>query len=372
MTTFEPGAKLVFTQGFELRPRSTAFFASRPAPSISDGFDVLVQLVMAAMTTEPSARSKLSPLFFTLTCFGAAPARDFSNDVFACVERNAVLRALRPGHRRHDFGEVEFEAVGENRIGRLVGAEEALFFRVGFDEADVIFAAAGEAEVGERFGVDGEEAHRRAIFGRHIGDGGAVGEGEAREAGAVEFDEFSDDAFFAQHFRDGEDEVGGGGAFGQPSVEFESDDSGDQHRERLAEHGGFRFDAADAPAEDAEAVDHRGVRIGADERIGEGEPRAIFLLLENDAREIFEIDLVADARVWRDDFEILESFLAPAQEGVALDVALHFEVGVEEKCAGRAELVHLHGMIDDEFSGQQRIDFLWIAAELAHRVAHGC
>ena len=46
-----------------LRPRSTAFFASRPAPSISEGFEVLVQLVMAAMTTEPSARSKLSPLF---------------------------------------------------------------------------------------------------------------------------------------------------------------------------------------------------------------------------------------------------------------------------------------------------------------------
>jgi hypothetical protein len=28
-------------------------------------------------------------------------------------------------------------------------------------------------------------------------------------------------------------------------------------------------------------------------------------------------------------------------------------------------------MIDDEFGGKQGIDFLWIAAELAHCVAHG-
>ena len=286
-------------------------------------------------------------------------------------ERNAVLRALGSGHRGDDRGEIELEAVGENRIGRLIGAEEALFFRVGFDEADLIFAARGEAEIGERFGVDREEAHRRAIFGRHVGDRGAVGKREARKSGAVELDEFSDDAFFAQHLRDGEDEVGGRGAFGQAAVQFEADDSGNQHRERLAEHCGFRFDAADAPAEDAEAVDHGGVRIGADERIGEGEARAFLLLAENDAGEIFEIHLVANAGVRRDDFEILKTFLAPAEEGVALDIALHFEVGVEGEGAGDAEFVHLHGMVDHQFGGQQRIDFFGIAAEVAHRVAHG-
>ncbi len=36
-----------------MRPRSTAFFASSPAASITDGFDVFVQLVIAAMTTDP-------------------------------------------------------------------------------------------------------------------------------------------------------------------------------------------------------------------------------------------------------------------------------------------------------------------------------
>ena len=53
MTTFDPGARLVFTHGFVVSPFSTAFFATRPAPIITLGFDVFVQLVIAAMTTEP-------------------------------------------------------------------------------------------------------------------------------------------------------------------------------------------------------------------------------------------------------------------------------------------------------------------------------
>src|SRR5436189_3879508 len=53
VTTFEPGARLVFTHGCRLRPRWTAFRASRPAPIMTLGFDVFVQLVMAAITTAP-------------------------------------------------------------------------------------------------------------------------------------------------------------------------------------------------------------------------------------------------------------------------------------------------------------------------------
>src|SRR5438552_17976494 len=61
MTTFEPGARLVFTHGCALRPFSTAFFATRPAAIITDGFDVLVQLVIAAITTEPWCSSQSTP-----------------------------------------------------------------------------------------------------------------------------------------------------------------------------------------------------------------------------------------------------------------------------------------------------------------------
>jgi hypothetical protein len=54
VTTSEPGPIEVFTHGFALRPRAAAFFASRPAPSITAGLEVLVHEVIAAITTEPS------------------------------------------------------------------------------------------------------------------------------------------------------------------------------------------------------------------------------------------------------------------------------------------------------------------------------
>ena len=53
MTTFEPGARLVFTHGLRVSPRSNAFLATSPAPIITLGFEVLVQLVIAAITTAP-------------------------------------------------------------------------------------------------------------------------------------------------------------------------------------------------------------------------------------------------------------------------------------------------------------------------------
>ena len=53
MTAREPGASEVLTVGETVRPRATALRASRPAPTITVGFDVFVQDVIAAMATEP-------------------------------------------------------------------------------------------------------------------------------------------------------------------------------------------------------------------------------------------------------------------------------------------------------------------------------
>ena len=52
---------------------------------------------------------------------------------------------------------------------------------------------------------------------------------------------------------------------------MEADHFGDDHRDRLAEHRRLRLDPADAPAQDAEAVDHGGVAVGADQRVGIGD-----------------------------------------------------------------------------------------------------
>ena len=295
---------------------------------------MLVQLVIAAMTTAPLDRSNESPLLRTATCLSGAPSTTFVNEDFALRSAHAILRALRSGDGRLDGGKIEFQLVAEQRIRRRVGAEQELFLAIGFDESDLFVRAAGELKIRERFGIDGKETHRRAVFGRHVGDRGAIGNAEAGKAGAVELDEFADDAFLAQHFGDGEDEIGGGRAFAEFAVQAEADDFGNQHRRRLAEHGGFRFDAADAPAEDAERVHHRGVRIGADDGVGIRLELVAAGHRADDAREIFEIDLMADAGVWRDDFEILKGGLAPAEKGVALDVALKFEFGVQAEGIG--------------------------------------
>ena len=62
------------------------------------------------------------------------------------------------------------------------------------------------------------------------------------EAGAEELDEFSDHALLAQHLRHRQHQIGRGDAFLQLSLELEADHFRQQHRQRLAQHCGFRFD----------------------------------------------------------------------------------------------------------------------------------
>src|SRR5215471_14775932 len=57
MTTLDPGASVVLTHGLAVRPRSTALRASRAAPIITCGFEVLVQDVIDAITTAPWSTS---------------------------------------------------------------------------------------------------------------------------------------------------------------------------------------------------------------------------------------------------------------------------------------------------------------------------
>ena len=153
---------------------------------------------------------------------------------------------------------------------------------------------------------------------------------------------------------------------GSSPAELEADDLRDQHRHRLAEHRRLRLDAAHAPAEHPEPVDHRGVRVGAHERVGEG----LAVARLHHAREVLEVHLVADAGVGRDDLEVVERGLAPAQEGVALAVALELELGVALEGQPLGEHVHLDRVVDHELDRHQRVDPPGVAAELLHRVAH--
>jgi len=63
VTTRDPGASDVFTHGLRDKPFATAFRANNPAPIMTEGLLVLVQLVIAAMTTAPSVIDVPLPSF---------------------------------------------------------------------------------------------------------------------------------------------------------------------------------------------------------------------------------------------------------------------------------------------------------------------
>ena len=91
---------------------------------------------------------------------------------------------------------------------------ERVLLAVRLDERDLLVGAPGEPEIPQRLVVDGEEAARRAVLGRHVPDRRAVRQRERVESVPEVLDELPDDAGLAQDLGDGEDEVGGRGALG--------------------------------------------------------------------------------------------------------------------------------------------------------------
>ena len=159
---------------------------------------------------------------------------------------------------------------------------------------------------------------------------------EAGEPVAGELDERADDAERPEHLGHDEDEVGRGRAARQLAGQPDADDPGHGHVDRLAEQRRLGLDPADAPGEHAEAVDHRRVRVGADDGVRERDAAAAVRrrsAVRDDGREELEVDLVDDARAGRDDAQVAERRLGPAQELVALAVALVLAGDVEREGA---------------------------------------
>ena len=285
-------------------------------------------------------------------------------------ESYPVLRALRPGDRRDDGGQVEIEFLGEHDVaGRVV--PEVLLLGIGLDQRDVFLGAAGQPQVGQRLVVDREDRAGRAELRAHVADRGPVGDRDRGHAVAVELDELADHAVLAQQFGDGEHEVGGGRAGRHFTGQPEPDHLGDQHADRLAEHGRLGLDAADPPAEDAEPVLHRGVRVGADAGVRVGAHGAIAVAGHDHAGEMLDVDLVHDPGPRRHHLELVKRGLAPAQELKALLVPAIFEVHVALEGVRPAEDVGDDRMVDDELGRDQRVDLRRVAAQGLHRLAHG-
>jgi hypothetical protein len=121
----------------------------------------------------------------------------------------------------------------------------------------------------------------------------------------------------------------------------------------------------------AQAVDHRRVRVGADERVRVGLEDAADLAGVRHARQVLDVDLVHDAGARGDDLEVLERRLAPAEELVALAVALVLDLDVALEGVLAAEEVGDDRVVDDQLGGGERVDLRRVAAEGRHGLAHG-
>ena len=249
--------------------------------------------------------------------------------------------------------------------------EQAGRLGVGLHQFHLFRRPAGEFQIPQGFPIHREEAHRGAVLGCHVADGGPVRQRQEGQARTEELDELADHPVGAQRFRDGQDQVGGGGAFRQLAFQPHADNLREEHVDRLSQHDGFRFNAAHAPAQHPQAVDHGGVAVRAHDTVRIGNPFAAFLPGHDALGQEFEIDLVDDAGGRRDDAEVVEGVLAPLEELVAFPVALELAFGIEQMGKTAAELVNLDTVVNDQVHRNHRVDLGGIAAHALHGTAQG-
>src|SRR5690606_11123328 len=166
-------------------------------------------------------------------------------------------------------------------------------------------------------------------------------------------------------------QVGGGGPFGQVSGQFKPDHIGGQEVKRLPQHTGFGFNAADTPAEDAQAVDHGGVGVGSHQGVREDLQLAIHFTGLSHFGQVFQVDLVHDPRGWRHRTEVVEGFFCPAEQAVTLFVPFKLPVHVELEGVLGPEFVHHHRVVDHEVHRNQRVDPFRVTAYPVHGGTEG-
>ncbi len=283
-------------------------------------------------------------------------------------QRHPVLRARRPGQRGHHVAQVERDQLGVDRLVRRGVVPQALGLGVVLDQCEVRLLAPGEAEVVERHLVDGEHGAGRPVLGAHVADGGPRLEGQRGHPRPEALDERPDHAVVAQQLGHREHDVG----CRDPRLGFarnaQAHDRRQQHGEGLAQHGRLRLYAAHAPAEHAQAVDHHGVRVRADQAVAVGPP---VLGGEDQPRQVLEVDLMADAHARRHGPEVAEGALGPAQQLVALEVALVLNGDVGVVGRGVARALDDDRVVDDQLDGHQGVDLGGVAPQVGQRVTHG-
>src|SRR5947209_17647704 len=120
------------------------------------------------------------------------------------------------------------------------------------------------------------------------------------------------------------------------------------------------------------------MRIGADERVWISKISDDWLAVELHLvppapyrlREIFQVDLIADAGTGRHHAELIERLLRPCQELVTYLVLPVLLLDILLEGIVSPEIGDRYRVIADESDGHQRNDLLAVAAERRRRVPH--
>jgi hypothetical protein len=181
----------------------------------------------------------------------------------------------------------------------------------------------------------------------------AVAERQCSCAGTEKFQIGRDDFGIAQKLGQRQHDVSRGDARLRLAGKFDADDVGQAHPRGAAQHHALGFQPADTDGEHAKRVDHRRVRVGADQRVRIGHAA----LCLNHGRHALEIDLVQDAVPGRDHVDVLEGLLGPVNEVEAVFVAAVFNGAVlGERIRVEPAAFDRQRMVDHELRRHHRID----------------
>ncbi|KAG1606066.1 hypothetical protein G6F46_013264 [Rhizopus delemar] len=173
-----------------------------------------------------------------------------------------VLRPLGAGHVHLHAVQRDLDHAGIARRGLGIQCDAGAF-GIGGDARDVGLRAARLAQVGKRFAVNRKVAGGGAVLGRHVRHHASAAGLQRADAWPEEFHELARDLDGAQPLCHGQRQVGGGDARRQRARQAHADHVRYAQQGGHAEHHRLRLQAADAPAQHADAVDHRGVAVAA-------------------------------------------------------------------------------------------------------------
>jgi hypothetical protein len=134
--------------------------------------------------------------------------------------------------------------------------------------------------------------HRWRHTRGHIRDCGSVSDRQIVETIAKKFNKLTNNAVFSKHFYNGQDQICRSGCLEQVSGQFEAYGLRHQQRNGLAQHRRFRFYSTNAPTVQAKAINHSGVRVGANQRVRIQQTATISLPFENNVRKVLQVDLM--------------------------------------------------------------------------------